>query len=382
MQWQVRAISTDQHLGYIHTLPSASFLQCPSWGRVKTEWQTESLGWFSPPDTTMHAAGLVLYRPIPRLGRHLAYLPEGPLIAWEQPELMQAQVKALVTYLRQRQVFAVRLGPPVIARTWSAATIKTALASDRFALLDQIPADTSTASAEQVRQGLRDLGWHPCQAESHAGFHTGQPRYGFQLPLAGRSEQELLAGFSQQWRRNITRAQRSEVEVARVGADQLPIFHHLYRHTAQRDRFTPRPLSYFQRMATHLGGEDSHRWQLYLASRAGQPLAAAICVRVGLHWWYSYGASDSAGFIWRASNALQWQMIREARQAGADVYDLRGITATLAATDPLRGLLQFKLGTGGQAVEYLGEWDLPLNRMLYQGFITLMKLRARRRSTP
>ena len=55
-------------------------------------------------------------------------------------------------------------------------------------------------------------------------------------------------------------------------------------------------------------------------------------------------------------------MIRDAIAAGADVYDLRGITDTLDADDPHVGLIQFKVGTGGEAVEYVGEWDLPLNK--------------------
>ena len=50
-----------------------------------------------------------------------------------------------------------------------------------------------------------------------------------------------------------------------------------------------------------------------------------------------------------------------------DVYDLRGITDTLDADDPHVGLIQFKVGTGGEAVEYAGEWDLPLNRAALQG---------------
>ena len=51
-----------------------------------------------------------------------------------------------------------------------------------------------------------------------------------------------------------------------------------------------------------------------------------------------------------------------------DVYDLRGITDTLDADDSHVGLIQFKVGTGGEAVEYAGEWDLPINRVLYKAF--------------
>jgi vancomycin resistance protein VanK len=65
-------------------------------------------------------------------------------------------------------------------------------------------------------------------------------------------------------------------------------------------------------------------------------------------------------------------MLRDAAESGAAVYDLRGITDTLAQDDPHFGLIQFKLGTGGEAVEYLGEWDLPLNRVLFKAFEVYM----------
>jgi lipid II:glycine glycyltransferase (peptidoglycan interpeptide bridge formation enzyme) len=142
----------------------------------------------------------------------------------------------------------------------------------------------------------------------------------------------------------------------------------LYAETAARDAFTPRPLSYFERMFTALSREEPDRIRLYLAHHDDDLVAATTWVRVGGHVWYSYGASSTAKREVRGSNAIQWQMIRDARDAGAEVYDLRGITDTLAADDPHVGLLQFKVGTGGEAVEYLGEWDLPLSRRLHRAF--------------
>jgi lipid II:glycine glycyltransferase (peptidoglycan interpeptide bridge formation enzyme) len=38
-------------------------------------------------------------------------------------------------------------------------------------------------------------------------------------------------------------------------------------------------------------------------------------------------------------------------------------------------LIQFKVGTGGEAVEYVGEWDLPLNKPLYTAFDLYMRRR-------
>ena len=147
-------------------------------------------------------------------------------------------------------------------------------------------------------------------------------------------------------------------------------------HTAERDHFTPRPLRYFETMYDALGAEEPDRITLHLAHHEGDLVAATIAIRVGAHAWYSYGASSTAKREVRGSNAVQWAMMRAALAAGAEVYDLRGITDTLDADDAHVGLIQFKVGTGGLAVEYAGEWDLPLNRLLYRGFELYMKRRG------
>ncbi len=112
--------------------------------------------------------------------------------------------------------------------------------------------------------------------------------------------------------------------------------------------------------------------RLYLARHEGDLVAATTWVRVGTHAWYSYGASSNLKREVRGSNAIQWRMIRDALAAGSTVYDLRGITEGLGADDPEIGLIQFKVGTGGEAVQYLGEWDLPINRALYTAFSVYM----------
>jgi lipid II:glycine glycyltransferase (peptidoglycan interpeptide bridge formation enzyme) len=195
-----------------------------------------------------------------------------------------------------------------------------------------------------------------------------QPRFVFQVPLAGRSDEELLAGFNQLWRRNIKKATKAGVEVSLGSYDDLPAFHEVYVETAARDRFTPRGLAYFQRMWRAMTQEDPDRLRLYLARHEGRVLAATTAVRVGEHVWYSYGASSNEGREVRPSNAVQWAMMRDARDAGATVYDLRGISDTLDPDDHLFGLIQFKLGTGGYAQEYLGEWDFPLRPLMAKAF--------------
>jgi lipid II:glycine glycyltransferase (peptidoglycan interpeptide bridge formation enzyme) len=369
----VRPISRDKHLAYIKSLPSASFLQAPCWAEVKADWTSESLGWFEPGDDEPIGVGLVLYRQIPRLKRFLAYLPEGPVVDWFAHD-PGALTKPLLGHLKNRGAFSVKMGPQLVVRRWHADTVKDAIASGGVKRLSDVLPDVTDDRALEVGDRLRALGWQQEVSEG-AGFGDVQPRYVFQVPLADRSLSDIQSGFNQLWRRNIKKAEKAGVEVVVGGYDDLPAFHEVYLETAERDRFTGRPLSYFQRMYRAMTEEDPDRIRLYLARHEGRVLAATTWVRVGDHVWYSYGASTNEGREHRPSNAIQWRMMADAQEAGARVYDLRGISDTLDPDDHLFGLIQFKLGTGGQAVEYLGEWDYPLNPLVHKAFQVYMKRR-------
>ncbi|MDQ0946713.1 lipid II:glycine glycyltransferase (peptidoglycan interpeptide bridge formation enzyme) [Streptomyces phaeochromogenes] len=370
----VRPISAAEHLAFVRAQRSVSFLQTPAWGRVKTEWRSESLGWFD--ERRMVGAGLVLHRPVPRLDRFtLAYLPEGPVIDWSGE--IGAWLDPLAVYLKEHGAFAIRLGPPVVTDTWSAAQVKDGIADPDIRRLTDLPGQWGDPVGARVSSRFTGAGWLPQNPED--GFGVGHPQFKYEVPLAGRTEDELLRGMNQQWRRNIKKAAKEgvQVTVGDGGPEGLKAFHDLYVHTAERDRFTPRPLRYFETMFAELRAEAPERIRLYLAHHQGDLVAATVLVRVGAHAVYAYGASATEKREVRGSNACQWAMIRDALAAGCDVYDLRGITPALDADDPHVGLVRFKVGTGGQAVRYVGEWDLPLRPMVYRAFDLYMRRRGR-----
>jgi vancomycin resistance protein VanK len=377
----VRTITAAEHLEFVRSRRDVSFLQVPAWGEVKSDWRPESIGWFR--GELQVGAALVLYRQLPRVRRSLAYLPEGPSIDWEDEDLA-AWIAPLADHLARRRAFGIRMGPPVVVRRWDASSVKEGIADEGVRRLDDLPPRTREATGAAVACQLRRLGWREQLVEG--GFAAGQPRYNFQIPLRDedgkpRTEDDVLRGMNQLWRRNIKKAAKEGVVTRRVAAGDLDAaldrFHRLYVHTAGRDHFTPRPLSYFRTMFRALGAEDPDRIAMFTAEHGDDLVAATVLVQVGGHVWYSYGASSTEKREVRGSNAVQWEMIRHALAQGADVYDLRGITDTLDARDSHVGLIQFKVGTGGEAVEHVGEWDLPVNRLLYRAFSAYMARRAR-----
>ncbi|MEU8931427.1 peptidoglycan bridge formation glycyltransferase FemA/FemB family protein [Streptomyces sp. NPDC048409] len=367
----LRPVSRAEHLAFADSRrPSPSHLQLPSWGDVKPDWRAESLGWFDG-EGRMAGSALVLLRALPKVKRYLAYLPEGPVIDWHDPE-PERWLDPLLAHLKGRGAFAVKMGPPVVVRRWSAEAVKEAIADPAARRLRDAPPTAEEPGALALAERLRRLGWRQAADGGEDGFAAGQPRYVFQVPFAGRSLDDIRGGLNQQWRRNVKKAEKAGVKVVRGGYEDLPAFYTLYTETAGRDRFLPRPLAYFQRMWTALTAEHPDRMRLYLAHHDGEVLAAATMLTVGDHVWYSYGASTGRRREVQPNNAIQWRMMCDAHEAGAAVYDFRGITDTLEESDHLLGLLRFKVGAGGEAVEYLGEWDFPLNRLLHKAFNVYM----------
>ena len=381
MTFTVSTISAAEHLDHLRAVTagggSASFLQTPAWAAVKPEWRAESIGWRDD-DGALVGAALVLYRQLPKVKRYLAYLPEGPLLDWTADDL-GSWLTPMASHLRSQGAFGVRIGPPVVTRRWTAAQVKDGIADESVTSLTALPPQERSQVGARVVSQLQELGWRPQSVAG--GFAAGQPQFNFQIPLVDadgtpRTEADVLAGMNQQWRRNIKKAAKLGVVVAQGSRADLADFHALYAHTAERDHFTPRGVTYFETMYDALSAEDPDRIRLYTARHEGDLVAATIWIRVGTHTWYSYGASSTDKREVRGSNAVQWQMIRDSLAAGAHVYDLRGITDTLSADDSHVGLIQFKVGTGGEAVEHVGEWDLPLNRAIYRAFDLYMSRRG------
>lgn len=372
---EVLRTSPEQHLRYLNvSAPQASFLQHPSWGAVKEGWTAEQLGWF---DASGHQCGAaqVLYRQLPGTRRYFAYLPEGPALNWAEAGLTRL-LEPLLEHLRSAGAFAVRMGPPLPYKRWSARTLKAAVGPGRR--IDDVLPDLVHPAGAAVADRLRSAGWRRCGEEG--GLPDAQPRYLFEVPLAGRSLDDLWSGFNQEWRRNVKKASKSGVDTYLGTARDLPLFYDLLQLTERRDGFRlGRSLSYFQRQFRELNAEEPGRIRLCLARHEGKVLAAHTMIVAGRRVWYQTGASADRRRDVRPSNALQWRMLRDAHTLGADVYDMRGVPDVLDPQERAFGLTRWKLGTGGEVVETLGEWELSLqgavNRTLHRTVQTYLTRR-------
>ncbi|MDN5805222.1 MAG: peptidoglycan bridge formation glycyltransferase FemA/FemB family protein, partial [Microlunatus sp.] len=356
----VRPISMDQLEQTLLAL-GGSFLQTPAWAQTKPDWRRTALGWFSS-DGDLVGAGLVLSRNLPRLKRSFAYLPEGPSLAWASvAEDPGAWIDPLVAWAKGEGAFALRLGFPLVSRTWEPEIVKKQISEGGLMSFTSLDPTSDSPAARSLEAWLDRGPWRPIGWGNTAA--VGQPRYVCVVNLRDRSADEVLKGMNQQWRRNIKKAAKAGVQVRTVGVEGVDTFHDLYAETAVRDHFFPRAKSYFAQMVSAFGPGTEGRVSaaIYEAHVDGDVLASALMVRVGDMFSYLYGGATSRNRDARASNALQWQAIQDAIELGCSAYDLRGFNTSLGATSPLTGLLLFKLGVGADVIEVVGEREIVLN---------------------
>ena len=372
---RVQSLTRDQHLAFVAARPSASHTQLPSWGEVKPDWTAESLGWFDEEGRPV-GAGLVLYRPLPKLKRYLAYLPEGPLhrLARARPRRAMARSRCSRTS---------RAGAPSRSR-WARPSSPAAGAARRRRPPSPTrpPGDCATRSrprcdqrALDIAERLRRGGWQQAEPGSEEGFAAGQPRYVCQVPFAGRSLDDIHRGLNQQWRRNIKKAEKAGVKVVRGGYEDLPAFYGLYAETAERDHFIPRPCPTSGACGPRSPPRTPTACGSTSPSTTATPSPPPPCSPSVTMSGTPTAPPPARKREVQPNNAMQWRMMADAHELGAAVYDFRGITDTLEESNHLLGLLRFKVGAGGEAVEYLGEWDFPLNRLLHKALDLYMARR-------
>jgi lipid II:glycine glycyltransferase (peptidoglycan interpeptide bridge formation enzyme) len=169
--------------------------------------------------------------------------------------------------------------------------------------------------------------------------------------------------MKQKTRYNVRLAGRRGVTVRQGDLSELDLFYRLYAETAKRDSFTIRaPEYYLDAWATFLERGQAH---LLLAGLEGETVAGLMLFTFGPVAWYMYGASSNRHRKHMPNQLIQWEAIRRAKASGCTLYDLWGAPDNLDESDPMWGVVRFKLGLGGQLARGLGAWDYPTSRLAY-----------------
>ncbi len=211
------------------------------------------------------------------------------------------------------------------------------------------------------------------QILSHHGFSFStskdiQPNRTIVLSLV-QDDDELLKKMHHKTRYNIKVARRDGVVVRT--SDDIEPFLELLSKTSARDKFFPHSSSYYRSMFSFFQKTEELQINIFYAYLDDRPVAAAMIGLYGKRGFYLHGASDHECRSSMAPFALHWEVISWLKVHDYDHYDFWGI-------DHQRypGVTRFKLGWGGNVIEYPGAFVMPISKIYYALYSFLRKLKS------
>ena len=189
-------------------------------------------------------------------------------------------------------------------------------------------------------------------------------KYSFVLDLT-KSESELLAAMHPKTRYNIRVAEKHNVVVKE---DNSPTAFNEYlrltHETTSRQGFYAHNSMYHKTMweVMHKAG-IAH---LFTASYEGNVLSAWIVFVYGDTVYYPYGSSSRDHREVQAPTLLLWEIAKWAKAQGIKKFDLWGAMGPNPdVRDPWYGFHRFKQGFNPKLVEFVGSYDLIINKPVY-----------------
>ena len=180
-----------------------------------------------------------------------------------------------------------------------------------------------------------------------------------------KSEEEILAGASQGFRRKLRKAAKNEIEIT-ADADDASIdeFCRLEKLHAERQKYVAFSKTFLKKQfeAFREGGEIL----IYTARKDGETLAQNFMIFYGPEASYHYGVSSELGTRYSAAPLLHMKAMEEARRRGCIRYNLWGIVEPDEKSHRFYGVSEFKRSFGCEELRYTPAHDMILKPFAYQ----------------
>lgn len=285
------------------------------------------------------------------LGKSLYYTPGGPLMDLEDTRLTNFFFKHLKQFIKTHNGYVLRIDP-------------------YYELIQRDRDGQIVPDGFNHKKALNNL--------AKFGFKTisdsDQPKYLFALDIDGRTPDELLASFKRNTRNHIRKAEKMGVKVRELKKSELNVLKQITESTSIRRGFADRPLSYYEQMYDLFSPKDEVKFIVAEADKT--PLSAAMFMTYGNEIIYLFSGSDEKYMKeYNAQYLIQWHMIKYATEHHFKRYNFYGIQGLPDPNAKDYGVYNFKKGFGGQVIELIGTFDLPLSPLYYL-HKSLSKLKA------
>ena len=324
----------EKYEKFLRNNDQAHMLQSPAWAKVKSDkWKSEYV--YLEKNGEIVAGMLILIRKFAKFFS-MMYSPRGPVCKLSDIETVKKLIQEAKPLIKKNHVFMLKMDPAVEYNS----EIEKLYIENGF----------------KVTSDFKDI------------LELMQPIRSMILNIDGKTEEDIMKGYSQKTRYNIRLAERKGVKVHYSrNEEDLKKFYKLMEITAKRDDIAIRHYDYYKSIIEAYP-EDCAR--IYIAEYEGEPLSGAIAINYANKVEYFYGASSNEKRNLMPNYLMQENMIRWAIETNCKLYDFGGIFNTTKEN----GLYKFKEGFCRQegSTKFIGEIDKIYNGFIHFLFIKLV----------
>ena len=367
-------IEPEEFREYATKSPYKSFYQTVEIAKLR-----EQNGWVPyyfgvEQNNELFAASMLVAKPA-FLGKSIFYAPGGPLLDYENTELVQFFFKNLKNYAKTHNGYLIHIEP-------------------YYELTERNRDGEKTENGFNHQNAIQNL--------KNIGFirlpHSDEPKYSFALDISGQTPDQILASMKRNTRNHIRKAEKMGVTVRELAKEELNIFKQITESTSKRRNFTDKSLEYYEQMYDLFHDKGEVKFILAEApvdnqaesntniekTPSGQltPMSAAMFITYGDEIIYLFSGSDEKYMRdYNAQYLIQWHMIKYAAEKGFKRYNFYGIQGLPDRSSPDYGIYDFKKGftseETGRVIELIGAHELPVNQLFYHLHNIISKIKKR-----
>jgi peptidoglycan pentaglycine glycine transferase (the first glycine) len=310
----------------------SGFHQSFEWAKFKNEdgWETFKIGLFDKNTHELIGGSIVLQFCFSN-GTDFFYIPEGPVLDYENKKNLASQWKVLFEALKEIMYVS----------------------------------GNSQTTHLRIEPRISNVPIFFEQDFIKAPLNL-QPKYTQVIDLS-LSEDEILLQMKQKGRYNVRLAEKKGVKIVKedVGCEAMKSFFQIYDKTFSRKKLDKKDFGFFK----NLMGKFKNIGNLYFAEYENKRLCTEFVVYYGNRATYFYGASLDENRDVMAPYLMHWEVMKEAKSMGFKEYDLWGIATPQDETHEWVGITNFKKKFGGRDAAFIGAYDFVVQKDAYEDFL-------------